>query len=461
MNLKMIFAATALAAMTMSSCSSDTPVDPTANIARGETTYATFNLSLKTTGSRANGDDNADEREQTVNKMHLYIFGGGILEVDHAITDSYTFGNKVGPVQLTTGEKVVYAVAGDLKVNDAEFTATVESTRLSDFEKILFDALADDIATADNFLMAGKEEVTVTKSTEQAPCQVSVSITRAATKTQLKYGGEDGTVNVRPTINAAFAEPKFAMMQCAETMWLTPGNYTQASKVNNSGTYKGYTTVPTTVAEDLFCDAVNASDKNLDFNESLDNSLYTGEAYNAKPVTGNTTFALVRLKATPSKICDSYDKNTKTYKYSGSLGSNGTFWVLAKNVAATGSFIFASDNDYNILYFASQSKANTAKTALGLGTDWKVYEYTNGNVYYRVNLITDPSAAADGPDKYCALRNHFYKITVTDIKALGAPNAPGVVPTDPDQPLESDAWLDATIDAEPWVAIDMDNTTLQ
>ena len=459
MNLKMIFAATALAAMTMSSCSSDTPVDPTANIARGETTYATFNLSLKTTGSRANGDDNADEREQAVSKMHLYIFGGGILEVDHAITDSYTFGNKVGPVQLTTGEKVVYAVAGDLKVNDAEFTATVESTRLSDFEKILFDALADDIATADNFLMAGKEEVTVTKSTEQAPCQVSVSITRAATKTQLKYGGEDGTVNVRPTINAAFAEPKFAMMQCAETMWLTPGNYTQASKVNNSGTYKGYTTVPTTVAEDLFCDAVNASDKNLDFNESLDNSLYTGEAYNEKPFTGNTTFALVRLKATPKQICDSYDTKTKTYKYSGSL-TNGTFYVLAKKDATTASYIFASDNEYNILYFASTTKANQAKTALGLGTGWSVETYTNGYVYYRVNLITNPDAT-DLKEKYCALRNHFYKITVTDIKALGAPNAPGVVPTDPDQPLESDAWLDATIDAEPWVAIDMDNTTLQ
>ena len=455
MNLKMIFAATALAAMTMSSCSSDTPVDATENIARGETTYATFNLSLKTTGSRANGDDNANEREQTVNKMHLYIFGGGILEVDHAITDSYTFGNKVGPVQLTTGEKVVYAVAGDLKVNDAEFTATVESTRLSDFEKILFDALADDIATANNFLMAGKEEVTVTKSTEQAPCQVSVSITRAATKTQLKYGGEDGAVNVRPTINATFADAKFAMMQCAETMWLTPGNYTQASKVNNSGTYKGYTTVPATFAEEqeLFCAAVES------FDADLDHSRYTGEAYNENPVTGNTTFALVRLKATPSKICDSYNKNDKTYKYSGSL-TNGTFYVLAKKDAKTASYIFASDNDYNILYFASTSKAGSVKSALGLGSEWTVETYTNGNVYYRVNLVTNPDAT-DLKEKYCALRNHFYKITVTDIKALGAPNAPGVVPTDPDQPLESDAWLEATIDAEPWVAVDMNNTTLQ
>ena len=454
----MIFAATALAAMTMSSCSSDTPVDPTANIARGETTYATFNLSLKTTGSRANGDDNADEREQTVNKMHLYIFGGGILEVDHAITDSYTFGNKVGPVQLTTGEKVVYAVAGDLKVNDAEFTATVESTRLSDFEKILFDALADDIATPDNFLMAGKKEVTVTKSTEDKPCEVTVSITRAATKTQLKYDTTEGAVNVRPTINAKFADAKFAMMQCAETMWLTPGNYTQASKPtqSNKGTYTGYTEVPNTVADNLFCDAVT------DFSENLDNSRYTGEAYNENPVTGNTTFALVRLKATPTKICTNYTKATNTYTYGNTTGTNGTFYVITKPDPKTGSYIFASDNDYNILYFASQSTANSVKgtQGLGLGSEWKVETYTNGYVYYRVNLMTNPDATVL-KEKYCALRNHFYKITVTDIKALGAPNAPGVVPTDPDQPLEADAWLDATITAEPWVAVDMNNTTLQ
>ena len=460
MNLKMIFAATVLAAMTMSSCSSDTPVDATENIARGETTYATFNLSLKTTGSRANGDDNADEREQTVSKMHLYIFGGGILEVDHAITDSYTFGNKVGPVQLTTGEKVVYAVAGDLKVNDAEFTAVAEGTegaqptRLSTFEKILFDALSEDIANENNFLMAGSEKVTVTKSTEDKPCEVTVSITRAATKTQLKYGNPD--VTVRPTINAKFSDAKFVMMQCAETMWLTPGNYTQASKVNNKGTYSGYTEVPNTVDEDLFCDAVT------DFSENLDNSLYTGEAYNENPVTGNTTFALVRLKATPTKICTNYTKATNTYTYGNTTGTNGTFYVITKPDPKTGSYIFASDNDYNILYFASQSTANSVKgtQGLGLGSEWKVETYTNGYVYYRVNLMTNPDAT-DLKEKYCALRNHFYKITVTDIKALGAPNAPGVVPTDPDQPLEADAWLDATITAEPWVAVDMNNTTLQ
>ena len=80
MNLKMIFAATALAAMTMSSCSSDTPVDPEANLIKGEKTYASFNVNLKSTGSRANGDDNADAVEQTIGTVTLYIFSGGVLE---------------------------------------------------------------------------------------------------------------------------------------------------------------------------------------------------------------------------------------------------------------------------------------------------------------------------------------------------------------------------------------------
>lgn len=456
MKLKVIFAATLLAAMTLSSCSSDTPVDAAGNVARGEATYASFNLSLKNTGSRAaNGDEYADESEQNIEKLHIYVFADGILELDHE-AEGFTLGTAVGPVKITTGEKVVYAVAGDLTVEGNVFEGVVESTRLSDFEKIVYASLPENIAVADKFVMAGRKDgVIITQSTQAAPCKVSLNITRAATKTQLKYGNDEGVVNVRSTINATFADAEFSMMQMAQSMWLTPGNYTVASKPSNGGTYTGYTAVPATVADDQFVEAVT------EFDGAPATSRYTGEAYNEKPVTGNTTFALVRLKATPSKIFKSYDKTKKEYTYGGQLGSNGTFCALAKNDAKTASFIFASDNEYNILYFSSNSAATAARTTLGLSNEWKVQEYTNGNVYYRVNLITDAAASATGPDKYCALRNHFYKITVTDIKALGAPNAPGVVPTDPDQPLESEAWIETTIELDNWVPVDMDNTTLQ
>ena len=217
-------------------------------------------------------------------------------------------------------------------------------------------------------LMAGSNSVTVTKSTEQAPCQVTVSITRAATKTQLKYGNAQGKVNVRPTINATFANPRFVMMQCAETMWLTPGNYTQASKPEEEGvgTYTGYTAVPETVAENLFCDAVTT------FNTNINSSRYTGEAYNENPVTGNTTFALVRLKATPEKICDSYDTDTTEYNFSTGSLTGGTFYVIAKKDAETASYIFASDNEYNILYFASSQNADEVYSALELGEGWEL-----------------------------------------------------------------------------------------
>lgn len=135
--------------------------------------------------------------------------------------------------------------------------------------------------------------------------------------------------------------------------------------------------------------------------------------------------------------------------------------MLAKHDAETASYIFAADKEYNILYFSDESVASNLITDAGFDESYEVFKYENGHTYYRVNLVTNPSAAADGPDKYCALRNHFYKISVTDIKALGAPNAPGVVPTDPDQPLESDAWLATTILIDPWTAVDMNNTTLQ
>ena len=457
MNLKLILAATALAAMTLSSCSSDTPVDATQNIARGETTWATFNLSLPTDdGSRAsNGDPNAELTEQQIKTLHIYIFSNGILEIDEKITSGAAANKALGPVKLTTGEKVVYAVAGDLKVDGATYTATVEKTRLSDFEGILFNALADDIAKSGNFLMAGNAEVTIVKSTEADPCKVNVNVRRAATKTQLKYGDSKGNVTVRPTINADFSGAKFTMMQLAEKMWLTAGNYTPTGGESANGTYAGYTAVPETVADNMFCNAVNT------FDGKVANSRYTGEAYNEHPVTGNTTFALVRLKAAPKSVCTGYDTATGTYDLTGSLGSDGTFYVLAKHDAETASYICAADKEYNILYFSDESVASNLITDAGFDESYEVFKYENGHTYYRVNLVTNPSAAADGPDKYCALRNHFYKISVTDIKALGAPNAPGVVPTDPDQPLESDAWLATTILIDPWTAVDMNNTTLQ
>ena len=440
MNLKMIFAATALAAMTMSSCSSDTPVDPAANLVKGEKTYASFNVNLKSTGSRANGDDNADAVEQTISSVTLYIFSGGVLE--KSATPELQ-GSVTVPVEITTGEKIIYVVTSDHLNFSSTFELTEESTLLVDFEKQLASALATDIADPEEFLMIGSQKASVVKCTEaEAKAKpVAVTVTRAAAKLQVKYDTE--AVTVRPTLNAAFGDAEFAVAQSSRQMYVTlkDGMYTPQGTASN-GVYGGYEPAPATFEDGYFIKTVT------DFTPGYDESKYTGENVVASPVTGNTTFALVRLKVTPA-----------SYYNNGRANSNGDFWVAARNDKKTATWIFASDESYNLLYFATEKAAKDYISAAKLGSAYTAVKYAEGMSYYRVNIITD-NTATDFSQKYCVKRNNYYKINVTDIKALGAPTAPGVVPTDPDQPLESDSWLAADITCADWNPIDQ-NATLQ
>lgn len=459
MKLKVIFAATLLAAMTMSSCSSDNPVDATENVARGEATYASFTINLASTGSRAGNDDNADEVEQTISKVSLYIFSGGVLETYHEAEASEINNNKISPVKTTTGEKVIYAIVNDLLVDGEAYTATEETTRLADFEKVVFNSLKSQIAESGNFLMISKPvKAAITKTTEANPFQVKVVVTRAAAKAQVKFVAED--VTVRSTIKATFDNAVFALVQNAEEMNLgwDPYQYTpNAAKQTGAATYDGYTAVPANDSDIDFIDAVT------EFSAVYTESDYTAESYNKAPVTGNTTFALVRLKATPSTIYSKaeIDKTTGEIKLTpGSISSTGDFYVVAKNDKATASYVFATDKNYDILYFTSETAAKNYISAAKLDNKtWTFLKYTGGNVYYRVNIMNP-----DGTDltsKYSVHRNHYYKIDVTDIKALGANDTPGVTPTDPDTPIETEAWVETEIEVDNWEPVEMDNTTLQ
>lgn len=448
MKIISFLAGTVTTALILTGCSSESPVDANANVAKGEASYASFRITLANAGARANGDDNADEVEQTIDNLTLYIFSGGVLEKSYPVNQSEIVNNVVGPVEITTGDKVVYAVVG------TEVAAVEEQTRISEFKSTVIDALASDIAVADNFVMTSEATpATIIKSTQANPARVDITVVRAAAKAQVRYVADD--VQVRPTIAATFDNAKFALVQNAKSMYLTfdPRSYTPGTKKNSTGTYDGFTSV---TAADLI-DAVE------EFSANYDESAYTGECYNLKPVTGNTTFALVNLTATPAKVYSAAKKtNDAVTLTEGKLPSDGTFYVVAKNDAKTASYVFAANASYDILYFTTETAAKGYITAASLSSsEWKAYKYDKGQVYYRVNLVSDKNAAADGPDKYCVLRNHYYKINVTDVKALGAPTTAGVVPTDPDQPLEADAWLDAEINIEDWQVVDMDDTVLQ
>ena len=424
-------------ALIFSACSSDAPVGGEQNkVEKGDPTYASFTIKMKKNTRAAGDDENADAPEQTINDLNVYIFSGGVLEkaARPEVNEYVTV-----PIAVTTGQKVVYAVNGDLGIE-----LTEETTKLADFEKALFAALEENIAVADQFTMIGKADATIVKCTEaQALANpIRVNVDRAAAKVQVIYGAE---VKVRPTLAATFGNAEFALAQQARQMYVTLGaRFTPlGAKVNGNGTYPGLVQIPATYPDNYFIAApseVSAA--------SADNK-YTGECVVAAPTTGNVTFSLVRLKCTP------------TGKLFGgkSLPADGSFWVAARNDAPTASWIFAADENYDMIYFASESDARKYITDARLGSSYKAYKYDKGLAYYRVNIINNDEAT-DLSEKYRTLRNNYYRINVTDIRALGAPTGPGVVPTDPDTPIEQDSWLAAEIDVRPWT-LHVQDTPLQ
>lgn len=129
---KAILPALAGAMLFLGACSSEEPVKPEASLQKGEPTCTAFSIKMNTPSARAvEDDDNADAVEQSITDINIYIFSGGVLEVmsKPEINDYVTV-----PVAVSTGKKVIYAVATDLLDGDNAIEFTEESTLLTTFE---------------------------------------------------------------------------------------------------------------------------------------------------------------------------------------------------------------------------------------------------------------------------------------------------------------------------------------
>lgn len=447
MKAKAIFSGILAAMVTLASCSSNEPVDPEQNrLVKGDPSYTAFSIKMSKPSTRAVADDDySDPTEQSVQSVNIYIFSGGVLEV----TSKPEINSEVtAPVAVSTGDKVVYAVTSE----NIELTAVAEETLLKDFEKQLFDAASEKIAADGDFVMIGREKITVIKCTEEQarnnPQEIAVD--RAAAKLQVKYDAEK--VKVRETINAQFSACEFTPAQSIRQMYLTLGEgmysfigeKTTDSKNKAKSYYPGLVDVPATFEDGVFC--TSPTEFSVDYAESR----YMGENINENPTTGKVTFALVRLKAKP---------NGKLYGNK-NLPTDGTFYVLARNIASSSTWIFASDNNYNIVYFATEADAKKYGTDNNLSSDFKPYKYDKGMTYYRVDLKNTADEEATLSQKYRVVRNNYYRVNITEIKNLGAPTAPGVVPDDPETPIEQDSFLACELTVKPWTFHEQ-NSTLQ
>lgn len=111
-------------------------------------------------------------------------------------------------------------------------------------------------------------------------------------------------------------------------------------------------------------------------------------------------------------------------------------------------------DSYEYKYFASKSDADSWITTNHSGDDtWASAEYTNGYCYYRLNIRD--IRETDVPKRYSVLRNNYYKVNITQIDDMGSNTPGGLVPEDPETPLETSTHISASITIEAWTTVDM------
>ena len=445
---KLVVAAIATTSLLqLASCAQQNEFDADSNKGKGESTYASFSFKIDNPATRAE-DGNADAVETTVSSVKLYIFSDNVLETAIVPTLNRT---ETEPVETTTGRKMIYVVTPAETLFENGFTPSVGTTTLSQFEQALTKASASVIAKENTFLMAGGRDYVVARCTkEEAKARpVSITLTRSSAKMQLKIA-ED--TEIRESIGAAFSEFYFGIAQASRNMYLigADDHYTSlGTKTAGSGTYSNFETLPSDYTG-FYVPAVN------EFNSKASDSRYCGENYQKEePMSGSTTFALIKSKVTPAEV------------YGGSALTEGTFWVIALNDSKTASWIFLQ-NEGRQLYFASKADAenyiSTNKVNEGIeegAQKWAAYEYKEGICYYRLNITTDQEESHAKNLRFRVMRNTFYQATVTKIDALGSPTPGGVIPDDPDQPVEPSAWLVCKISLKPWTVCNMGDQVLQ
>lgn len=389
----------------------------------GVPTYVNFSIKLDVPSTyAAGGDNNADAVEQKIQNLKMYIFTGGVLETIGDITlDANNTGTSI--LKTSTGEKVIYAVAN----YNSDMTMAVGAT-FESFQQKAVAALAADIATSNDFVMVGNTEVTLVKQTEnEAKANpIAIAVSRAAAKVVMQY-----TASVDVKIDGTISEQKFCLAQMNKQMFLPRTGYELTPGANNlvdanpaDGTYDHLTSVLT-----------NNSYINIpsSYNTSFATSAYTAENVNTTPTTGNTTFALVSLKYTPSaNVINGVDKTLV----------NGTFYLVIKA-------------DQTAAIYANKTEADAAQGAITPGAEAKVY--TGGICYYRINIRDTKGAPVN--QKFCVLRNYCYKINITEINTIGGntPTDPDVItPIDPETPVEIETSISATISIEPWTERELD-----
>ena len=183
----------------------------------GVKTYASFSVALDAATTRALlGDANSAPEEIKIKTVNIYVFMGGVLEDTGAITLN---DNNEGTTALatTTGPKTIYAVI------NKSVTGVVGQTQ-EDFEQKVIQTFSEGkstISVADNFLMVGSTQATLSEQTEEVAKQkqnlIPITVQRATAKVQMRY---KENVPVKPVVNVSVDTARYTVAQQNTEMYL-------------------------------------------------------------------------------------------------------------------------------------------------------------------------------------------------------------------------------------------------
>lgn len=422
---------------TLTSCNKENNGGGDAPIS-GKSTYASFSVRVKAPGTYATtpADGNADAVEQVVASVRLFVFNGGVLEtMGNIAIDATNTGTT--SLKTTTGAKVIYAVANA----NADMTMTVGQT-LDQFKALAVAATPDVLAKTNQFVMAGNVSVTLIERTESEATAnpITINQARVAAKAQMQY--DPAKVKINDKVKGTFTAPVYQLAQYNTTMFLSREGYgispkgaaaEQIDVTPKDGTYDHLQSVKYGTPEEIAAFDLNYKTAATTWDFIFTNSVYMAENVNESPSTGNSTFALVRLKYTPDvTVIQGVNKTPN---------ADGTFYAVRN-----------ADNTWAI--YADKAEADAAQAVITPDVEAKVY--TRGECYYRLNIRDITKTVLK--EKYAVLRNNFYKINITEVNSIGG-NSPidpeVIVPIDPETPLETETHISADITVLAWTAIEM------
>lgn len=441
-----LFATVMVAGALLASCSKETNFGGESSVPEGIPTYASVTVSVNNPGTRATRAA-SQMGEKEISKVDILIFDkGGVLETyakditPESGTGNYTAKN----IKTTTGEKTVYAVANNL------VSGIKQGMTLTAFEQLSYEAAKADgvthkvdvpIAKASNFLMFGKTEATLTEQEPDTPNKVSLTVTRAAAKSQLLFKNVQASDSFQPeNVALTFDDASTQLAQLQPTMYVV-------APAQSTGTVTPWDDNYTSQAANWIAAREKDFDKNNDSEmiTVVEYSHYLSENINATPLMNTTTCMLVRVKATPT-----------TWSDDGGTQQGSTFYALVKFTSDTDKTFETIDSYYGI--YKDEATAQTVLDSGALQADpdkakYGIVAFTDGYCYYRLNLrdMTQATSAA----RYSVLRNNFYKVTVTEINNLGWNNPGDLVDPDDNTPVETETSLEVTITVADWTDVDM------